>query len=142
VRVRDSVLIAREPSDVFAFVTDPANDMRWRSMLTGSHASPEAPAVGSHIWQSYSYQGRAVELELEVTESTPPERIRYRAVGKIKATADFSCVAENGGTRFAIALTGEIPGFAALFASRIERELSAALKTDVERLKSVLEPGR
>ena len=139
VRVRDSILIARDPADVFEFVTDPANDRRWRSLLTGSRASAEAPAVGSRVWQSYSYQGHAAEVELEVTESVPPERIRYRALGKVKASAEFSFRAEDGCTRFAVSLTGEIPGFAALFASRIERELSAALKTDLARLKSMLE---
>jgi carbon monoxide dehydrogenase subunit G len=138
-RVRGSVLIQREPSDVFRFVSDPSKDLSWRSHLVSSNAADAELAVGSVVRQTYSYQGHTVEAELEVTEYAPPENIDYRLRGQMRARISFTCAAEAGGTRFSMSGTYELSGPASLFEGRIQRELDEAVVADLKRLKAVLE---
>jgi hypothetical protein len=138
-RARGSVVIAREPSEVFRFVSYPSNDLSWRSYLVSSHAADAPLAVGSTIRQTYSYQGRSVEVELEVTDYAPPEHIGLRARGKIPARINLTCTPEPGGTRFNMSGSAELTGPASLFEGRIQRELDQTIATDLERLKKALE---
>jgi carbon monoxide dehydrogenase subunit G len=138
-RARGSVLIAREPAEVFAFVSDPSNDQSWRSYLVASHAVDAELAVGSIIRQSYSYQGQSAEVELEVTDFAPPEHLGLRARGKIPARINLTCAAESGGTRFNMSGSAELTGPAALFEGRIQRELDQTIATDLKRLKAAIE---
>jgi carbon monoxide dehydrogenase subunit G len=138
-RARGSIVIAREPEAVFRFVSDPTRDTTWRSFVTASHAAEGAVTVGSRVRQTYSYQGRTIELEVEVTEYAPPERIGFRTHGELRARINYTCVAEAGGTRFNMSLAADIPGPAALFESRIQREVDGAIATDIKRLKAALE---
>jgi carbon monoxide dehydrogenase subunit G len=140
-RARGSVLIEREPSEVFRFISDPSKDLSWRSYLVASHAVDAALAVGSIVRQTYTYEGRTVEAELEVTEYAPPEQIAFRTHGKVRARIVCTCVAESGGTRFNMSGSVELTGPAALFEGRIQRELDQTIATDLKRLKAVLEGG-
>lgn len=137
-RARGSIVIAREPADVFRFVSDPAKDTSWRSYVTAAHATGPM-AVGARSRQTYSYQGRITDLELEVTEYAPPERISFRTHGQVRARIGYSCVPDAGGTRFNMSMSADIPGPAALFESRIQRELDRVISADLKRLKAALE---
>ncbi|MDO8916286.1 MAG: SRPBCC family protein [Coriobacteriia bacterium] len=138
-RARGSVVIAREPADVFAYVSDPSNDLSWRSYLVASHAVDAELTVGSIIRQTYSYQGRSVDVDLEVTDYAPPEHIGLRARGKIPARINLTCAPESGGTRFNMSGSAELTGPASLFEGRIQRELDQTIATDLKRLKAALE---
>jgi carbon monoxide dehydrogenase subunit G len=138
-RARGSVLIQREPSEVFGFISDPSKDLSWRSYLVASHAVDAELAVGSIVRQTYTYEGRTVEAELEVTEYAPPEHIAFRTHGKVHARIVCTCAAESGGTRFNMSGTVELSGPAALFEGRIQRELDQTIATDLKRLKAALE---
>jgi carbon monoxide dehydrogenase subunit G len=133
------VTIEREPADVFSYIADPGNDLSWRSYLTASRAAPGELAVGSIVHQRYSYQGRSVDAELEVTEYAPPEHLGFRLQGKIRARVLLTCVSEAGGTRVNMSGSVELSGAAALFEGRIQRELDQTITTDLKRLKTVLE---
>jgi carbon monoxide dehydrogenase subunit G len=138
-RARGSVVIQREPSEVFGFISDPSKDLSWRSYLLASRTADAELAVGSIIRQTYSYEGRTVEAELEVTEYVPPERIAFRTRGKVHARIVCTCVAESGGTRFNMSGTADLTGPASLFEGRIQRELDQTIATDLGRLKAALE---
>jgi carbon monoxide dehydrogenase subunit G len=137
-RAGGSIVIEREPAEVFAYVTDPARDLSWRSFLTASHGSTPL-AAGSLVRQSYSYQGHTVNVELEVTAYEPPDRIELKARGSIPARIVLTCTPEGGGTRFNLSGTAELTGLAAMFEGRIQRELDATIGGDLKRLKAALE---
>ncbi len=137
-RARGSIFIARDPAEAFAYVSDPSKDLAWRSFLVASRAVGELGA-GSIVRQTYSYQGRTVEVELAVTEYAPPERIELVARGKVPARISLTCTPEAGGTRFSVSGSAELAGLASMFAGRIQRELDAAIVTDLGRLKVALE---
>jgi len=136
-------VIAREPADVFRFVSDPSKDTSWRNYVIASHTADGAVTVGTRVRQTYSYQGRTQDIELEVTEYAPPERIAFRTHGQVRARINFTCTPEPGGTRFNMSMTAEISGPAAMFEARIQRELDRVIEADLERLKAALEqPAR
>lgn len=137
-RARGSIVIEREPADVFAYVTDPAKDLSWRSFLVTSHG-PAPLAAGSMVRQTYSYQGHTVNVELEVTAYEPPDRIELKAHGSVPARIVLTCTPEDGGTRFNLSGIAELTGLASMFEGRIQRELDAAIAGDLKRLKAVLE---
>jgi uncharacterized protein YndB with AHSA1/START domain len=138
-RARGSVVIQREPSEVFRYISDPSKDLSWRSYLVSSHAVDAPLAVGSIIRQKYSYQGHAAEAELEVTAYVPPERLELRTRGQIKGRVVCTCAAESGGTRLSMSGSGELTGAASMFESRVQREVDQTIATDLKRLKTVLE---
>jgi carbon monoxide dehydrogenase subunit G len=135
---RGSIVIEREPAAVFAYVTDPAKDLSWRSFLTASHG-PRPLAAGSIVRQTYSYQGHAVSVELEVTAYEAPERIELKAQGRYPARFVLTCEPEGGGTRFSMSGTLQLSGLAAMFEGRVQREADAAVAGDLKRLKAALE---
>jgi len=136
---RASVLINCTPQAAFDFITDSANDHRWRTHLISSHG--HATGVGSHVTQTYSYQGRTQSIELEVTEFQPPERFAYTLHEPVRARIAFQCRAEGGATRVSMAISATVSGPAALFQGRIQSEADKLLKTDLQRLKLALEPA-
>jgi carbon monoxide dehydrogenase subunit G len=138
-RIHGSVLIEREPADVFRFVSDPSKDLSWRSHLVASRSADAELTVGSVVRQTYTYQGHTVEAELEVSEHAPPETIVFRLRGQMRARITYSCAPEAGGTRFSMSGTYELSGPASLFEGRIQRELEEAAVADLKRLKTVLE---
>ena len=138
-QTRASILIARPPAETFAFVADPARASKWRTHLVSSHGS--SSAIGDRVSQRYSYQGRTAQIELEVTEYDPPERLSYKTEGPVHGRASFQFRPEQWGTRVSASLSANLTGPAALFAGRIEREAEATLRSDLSRLKAALETG-
>jgi hypothetical protein len=132
------VFIQRGPAEVFAYVSDPFNDQSWRSFLVASRAVGEL-GPGSVVEQTYSYEGRTVDVELKVAVYAPPEHMELVARGKVPARISLTCVPEAGGTRFSVSGSAELTGLASMFAGRIQRELDAAIVTDLGRLKVALE---
>jgi uncharacterized protein YndB with AHSA1/START domain len=134
---RSSIVIAVPDETVFAFITDPANDRTWRSHLVASHGIVRG--VGDRVTQTYSYQGRSQTVDLEVSEYEPPTRLTYYLTGAFRARFSFQCLPEAGGTRMGFSVSSVLTGPAALLEGRITTEVTKLARTDLERLKRVLE---
>ncbi len=138
-QTRASVLIECMPKTAFDFVANAANDHQWRSHLASSHG--HATAVGDRITQTYSYQGKSQTIELEVAEFEPPERLSYVIHKPARARFAFQFRAEGGATRVSMSVSASLSGPAALFEGRVQSEAEKLLRTDLDRLKHVLEQG-
>lgn len=136
-QARSSILVTRPPADVFAFIADPTTAVRWRTHLIDSHGA--SGAVGDLMLQTFSYQGKVEQLELKVTEYHPPEHLAYKTEGLIRGRLAFQCRPEAGGTRVGMAITATVPGLAALFEGRIQKEAEDLLRSDLAGLKEALE---
>ena len=134
---RASTLIARPPEAVFAFMTDPANDRRWRSHLTSSRG--RVSEVGDVVVQTYAAGAQSKVVELEVAELTPPERVTFRVRGPVRARLAYQCRPESGGTRVSASLSAELGGLASLASGRVEAEAAKLASADLAALKRVLE---
>src|SRR3954452_10294286 len=75
-----TVTIARPVEAVFAFFSDPSNDLSWRPHVK-SIAAEGPPAVGSRIHQVVAGPaGRGIPADIEVTGYEPPSRYAFRVV--------------------------------------------------------------
>jgi len=135
---RSSIVIAVPPEVVFGFISDPANDRLWRSHLLASHGSVQG--IGGRVTQTYSYQGHTQTVDLEVSEYEPPTRLTYRLTGPVRARFSFQCLPEAGGTRVSFSVSSVLTGPAALLEGRIASEVTKIARTDLQRLKQLLEP--
>ncbi|MFL5827021.1 MAG: SRPBCC family protein [Thermoleophilaceae bacterium] len=80
-RVERSIEIARPREEVFAFVADPLNDMRWCSRVKSvEQVEGNGPAPGARyavVHQPVKLR-KASQLDHRIVELTPPGRIRFR----------------------------------------------------------------
>lgn len=86
----NSVLIRRAPSDVFAFLADPANIPRWNYAITSTEQVTPGPfGLGTRLIQTRSLPQPSVE-ELEVVEYVPDRRLSLRGdLGPLTGTLTY-----------------------------------------------------
>jgi uncharacterized protein YndB with AHSA1/START domain len=136
-----AVLIDRPVAEVFAFVTDPANNPSWMPFAVEVAVMTGGPVrVGTRVRQSNGFLGRRFDTIFEVTELEPDRRcaIRFLA-GPVWGTSVYSLAPAGGGTGLVVEMDIEAHRFFRMaepvFAGVAQLELSAAAK----RLKELLE---
>ena len=101
-KVQESVVINRPLADVFAFVSDPRNDSKWRrDVVAVRSTSNRPPAVGSTFtWVVKPPAGREDEMEIELAEYEPHRRVRIRAMsGAMRPELTYLFEPVGGATR-------------------------------------------
>ena len=142
-RAEESITIGRSAEDVFAYVTDPANDTIWRSGVVESELLGGAePKVGSRLRTVQRFVGKRIETVSEVTQWDPPNRAAVRALkGPFAFDAEYRFEPENGACRMtAVAEIGGFGGFFGKLADPIVLRMGVRqLRADLENLKEILE---
>jgi uncharacterized membrane protein len=139
-RVRHAVYVDRPSDEVFAFISNHANDALWRTELDSHEFVGEArEGVGLRMRQMVSYQGRSAELNLEVTDLTPGERICFRAHGGVRAHGCYEVKPDGFGTILEVAVTLELKGGQEMLERYLRQALESAVADDLGRLKTLLE---
>lgn len=145
--ITTSVEIARPPSEVFAYVTDPAHMSEWqKGCLRGALDTPNT-RVGSRCTTTRNIGGREREVTTEITEYDPPRRWADRGLdGPIRAMVEVTVepVAEGTRSRLTIDLDFTGHGIGKLLVPLIVRRQAAKdMPENIERLRQRLEssPG-
>src|SRR5919201_726285 len=139
IRFEFSVDIARPPSDVFAYLTDPTNLPEWQSSAIEAHWEGEK-APGAHVKEVRKFLGRRMESELEVTEYEPDRRFALKVLsGPVPFSVQHTLDPRDGGTRLTFVGEGEPGGFFKLAEPIVSRTAERQFKSDFETLKDVLE---
>lgn len=142
-RVEESITIGRAAEDVFAYVTDPANDTVWRSGVLESELLGEDGArAGSRIRTAQRFLGKRIETVMEVTQWDPPRRAAVKSVeGPFAFEGEYRFEPENGACR--VTTVAEIGGFGGFFGKLADpivvRMGVRQLRADLENLKDILE---
>lgn len=99
-RFSNIVVIRRSPSDVFAFLADPASIPKWNYAIKSTHPLTQGPlGVGTRLVQTRTVPQFAVE-ELEVAEFIPERRIVLQGdVGPFTGTLSYEIYQVPEGTR-------------------------------------------
>ena len=141
--VNSTVYIERPIGEVFTFVADPSNDLRWRGELLSSQVEGDVhDGLGTHVRQVVAYQGRTACLNLEVTASEPDSRICVRARGGVSAHGCLDLRPDGTGTLLQASITIELKGDEAMLERYVRQAVEQAAETDLARLREVLEhPG-
>jgi uncharacterized protein YndB with AHSA1/START domain len=139
IRFEFSVDIARTPSDVFAYLTDPTNLPEWQSSAIEARWEGEK-ARGGRVKEVRKFLGRRMESELEVTDYEPARRFDLKVLsGPVPFTVHHALEPTNGGTRLSVVGEGEPGGFFKLAEPIVARTAERQFKSDFETLKDVLE---
>jgi uncharacterized protein YndB with AHSA1/START domain len=136
-----TVIINRPQQEVFDFVSDPANDARYRSGARSAEwASDDPVGVGSRMRSVDRYMGREVETLSRITLWDPPHRYAFEtADGSFPSRFTLTFEPVDGRTR--LTSRGEI-GFKGIFRVvewLFGRQIKAQAQSDFDTLKRLLE---
>lgn len=136
-----TVVIARPVSAVFAFFTDPANDVKWRSHVKEIKAEGP-PAVGTTIRQVVAGPaGRGIPADLAITAYEPDQRYAFVVTaGPARPRGDmrFSPTSE-GSTEVTFALDAELTGLKKMLMGRAVQKSMDGEMANLDRAKAILE---
>ena len=100
--VEESVIIARPPEEVYAYLNRAENLPVWDSSILEAEQLDEGPMQVGTRWRGISkILGHRFEWITEVTELEPPGRMCARSVeGRLRFRVTNTLQPENGGTRY------------------------------------------
>jgi carbon monoxide dehydrogenase subunit G len=133
------VTIERPPETVFAFLSNPENDARWRpGVLDIAHVSGEG--VGARYAQGVKGPfGRRIAADIEITDYRPNELIAFRTLsGPVRPRGRYELADEGGATRLRFSLEAELAGVQRLLGPAVARSMRSEVAA-LENLKSALE---
>lgn len=137
-----SAEIRRSPDVVFAFAGNYANDPSWRAgVLSMVYETSGPPAPGSRTRETMRSMGRTTVTVAEVTEYSPA-RTAFRSLsGPVPCDGSREFVATTAGTRFTYSLTLRPAGFLRALEPLLRLLFARQVRSDVRRLKALLEAG-
>ena len=141
INVEVSFVIDRPIEEVFAFLGDLENNMKWRpGQVESTKTSPGPIGVGTTYRMINNALGLRLEGEAEVTEYEPNRK--FTSIGKsgfmpIVAQRIFEPI--EGGTRVTFIATAEPRGFIELAEPLLARRAKAQLRADAANVKRLLE---
>lgn len=142
-KVEASEVIQRPIEEVFAYLSDPANELEWQSSARERELAADALEKGARIKATDTFLGRKLEFVYEVTEHEPSTCIAARSVsGPFQAGYEYELAREDGGTRVVWRLEGEA-GFGGIFGKLVDPVMTKLgereSRSDLAKLKAVLE---
>ena len=141
ISVQKSIHINRPVADVFAYVTDFANDAKWQADLVSSEKTSAGPlAVGTTGRYVQKFMGREMKNDVVVTAYEPSKRHGFKTTsGPVKFEGDIAFEDMGGGTHLTVSFKGEPGGFFKVAEGLIAKELDKTLSRDLAKLKELLE---
>ena len=136
----NSIVIARPPADVFAFLADGTTAPRWRGGVTDV-ALVSGSGLGARFKQGVKGPGgRRVDADYEVTAYEPSSRLAFAATaGPLRPTGEYRLEAVPEGTRLTFSLDATVGGIKGLLMGRAVQSSMDAEVGSLGRLKAVLE---
>ena len=138
-----NVLINLSQQEVFDYVTDPANEKKWRKGSVSGEWTSEGPVgVGSTQHAVGKFLGRNIESDTEVMVWNPPNEYGWKSVGgPIPFEVSMKFTAEGDGTQLSFSGQAELAGFFKLAEGLAGKQLEKQIDGDFKNLKDVLEAG-
>jgi carbon monoxide dehydrogenase subunit G len=133
--------INKPAADVFAFMSDFANDAKWQVDLIRSEKTSDGPmGVGSTGIFAQKFMGKEMESQVQVTEFDPPKRMAMKTTsGPVQFSMDTSFEEMGGGTHLTIKIEGEAGGFFKVAEGMLKNEVAKSFDRDFGKLKEILE---
>ncbi len=129
------------PDEAFAFLSNYENDPSWRTGVETMRHEPAGPAaVGTRTFQVIHFLGRIFEIEAEVTEIVPGERIVFRTMRDPLEASGYRAVAGDGGaTRVTYHVEARLTGLMQAFSPLVMWAYRRRTRQDLQRLRTILE---
>lgn len=138
-----SVTIDRPLEEVWAFVSDPANNPQWQSGVTQSDQSPTGPiGVGTRVRIVRRFMGQRIEVVFETTVFEPYEKFAFKSLsGPLAVSGSLAVAATDAGTEVTYHGTGKATGVLGLGETIIAGLVNRQVSDDLKALKTLLESG-
>jgi len=139
-RAEHTVDIGRPPSEVFSYLVKPDLMQAWIGGLVAFTPLDDGPALGARSRQTVQQGGRTFDVESEIVELIPDERLAARATASSLTTLlTYALEPIPAGTRVQATIETELQGLAGRLLGGIagaaaERKLAA----DLDRLARLL----
>jgi uncharacterized protein YndB with AHSA1/START domain len=136
-----SVVICRPVQQVFAFLSEPHNDLQWQDgLLDSRQTSPGPVGVGTRVAEVYSFLGRRMEGQLEITEYEPNSRLTKKmAEGPFPLQITLVLEPAGADTKLTARIEMKPAGFFAIAEPMVAGNFRKRFDGDVAALKRVLE---
>lgn len=141
-RNEHTVEIDAPAAAVFPYLADSKQRLRWMGALKESEPLDGGPSGEGARWRDvFEDHGHRIELEAEVDEYAPHERLRIRLHGSgFEATSEQRLEEANGRTRLTTVIETDYKSFGArLLAGVITRHAQQQLEADLAALKALVE---
>ncbi len=141
IKIELSIVINRPVAEVFAFATNPANNVKWQEGLVESRMASSGPmGVGAQVVDVRKFLGRDMDSKLEVTAFEPNKKFSEKVVsGPLKFEIMQTFEPSGDGTKVSLVAQGEPGGFFKLAEGMVQKQLRSQLEGDSQRLKKALE---
>ena len=140
--ITTSAEIARPASEVFAYVSDMANNPRWQQGQQRCEWTSEPPhGLGSTYEQEARFMGRTIRSSFEVTEFDDGRLIRIVSTGgtmPIEVTRSVEPI-DDLRSRVTARVQGDPPAMFKILGPLLDRMVKRNVTKDYERLKAILE---
>jgi carbon monoxide dehydrogenase subunit G len=135
-----NIVINRPVEDVFALLSNPENDHKWRSGIEVKKTSEGPYGVGTTFRSVVTALGRRIEGEIEYTEYEPNRSLATKSKsGPIPVESQWTFKRVEGGTRVDVALQAEPGGFFKLAEPLLVSILKRQFGADFANLKELME---
>lgn len=135
-------VIRRPAEDVFAFVSDAANNPRWQGgMRSCDWTSPPPVGVGSTYQQEASFLGRRIVTDFEVVAHEPGRSVTIQSTSgpfPIRVRRSVTPI-DASSSRVEAAITGEPGRFFRIAGPLLQRLAQRSVTADYRRLKALLD---
>ena len=136
--------IARPLSEVFRFVTDATNDVRWQPTVRTSESSPPGRwGAGTRVVQARRFAGLRFKTHWEIVSAEPDRLVRSRLSGLlVRGDGEYRFSEVPGGTRFQMTVDARPRWFVAPLEPLVRGRARLEVPTSLSRLKSAMEATR
>jgi uncharacterized protein YndB with AHSA1/START domain len=133
------VIIARAASDVWSFLADPENDIRWREGVI-SIRRVAGEGVGAQYEQRVRGPGgKPIAADIEITELIADRMIAFRGTaGPVRPSGRYELDSVPEGTSVRFSLSAELHGLKKVMTPMVQKTMMAEV-AGLGKLKQVLE---
>jgi uncharacterized membrane protein len=130
IRIQANVTINRPIDEVFRFMTNHQNALRWQSGLLEARVTNDVVGVGKTWVDVVQFLGRRLEIASELTEFEPLRTVGFKSTsGPIPLEGRYAFEPGGAGTKVTFTLQGEAGGFFKL----AEPIVARSTQRDIER---------
>lgn len=137
-----SVHVDASPEECFAYLRDPDNHVGVVPGLRGIDADPLPDSEGYEGAFTYTVAGVDLDLRFRDVELDPPRKRVFEVTGPMEGVATYEFEAENGGTRFTLTNSYDLPGpnvLGSLAEPLVKRYLQSDVESWAENAKVAIE---
>ncbi|CAN5694906.1 hypothetical protein BH18ACT15_BH18ACT15_14740 [soil metagenome] len=138
-KARHLVTIARPVGDVFSFLAQGENDVRWRPRVLDI-AKVSGEGVGATYRQFVRGPlGRRIPADFQITELEPNRVIAFRTIaGPVRPEGRYDLAPAEGGTLVTFSLQADLAGLKRVLAPAVRKTMRSEVGA-LENLRAVLE---